>query len=78
VNDHNDQRFITDVALEVSLARRKFPNQNITTTFIALAEELGEVAKEILEGTSKRTWEEAVQVAAMAMRLATEHANDHG
>lgn len=38
----------------------------------ALTEEVGEVAKALLDESPDRVYEEAVQVAVMAMRLATE------
>ena len=38
----------------------------------ALTEEVGELAKAIMDEGSHRVWKEAVQVAAMALRVAVE------
>ena len=76
VNDDYIERFLVDVHEEVNRARAKFPAPNPTVA--ALAEEVGEAAKAALhirEGKSTTWWdvyEEAVQVAAMACRLALE------
>lgn len=63
-----DKIFITNVLGEIKSARLKFPMPN--KNFTALVEEVGELAKALLEGTN--VYEEAIQVAAMAMRVATE------
>ena len=72
----SDSTFLDDVWAEVRIAREKFPGPNPTVA--ALAEEVGEVAKAMLhirEGKHNNWWlvyKEAVQVAAMALRCATE------
>jgi len=71
-----DDTFISDVLVEIDKARAKFPAPN--PTIAALTEEVGELAQAMLhirEGKSKDWWrvhKEAVQVAVMAMRAATE------
>ena len=61
---------------ELDKARTKFPAPN--PTIAALTEEVGELAQAMLhirEGKSSNWWDvfdEAVQVAVMAMRAATE------
>lgn len=63
------------VAAELLRARAKFPGtKNVT---VALAEELGELSKALLdhsygEGENDAVYKEAVQVAAMAQRVAEE------
>lgn len=59
--------FLADVRVEIVRARTKFPGDNLTT--IALMEEVGEVAKAVLDETPERVRKEAVQVACMAARL---------
>lgn len=68
--------FLFDVAAEVLRARRKHPgNKHLN---VALMEEVGELAKEFLEnGTKDRKWSEAVQVACVAARIATEGDSDY-
>ena len=74
--DAADEAFLNDVAEEASRARAKFPGPN--PTIAALTEEVGELAQALLhirEGKSSDWWKvhkEAVQVAVMAMRCATE------
>ncbi|RAI30576.1 hypothetical protein [Rhodoplanes serenus] len=71
-----DEAFVDAVLNEVARARSKFPQPN--PTIAALAEEAGELAKAMLhirEGKSTDWWrvyDEAVQVAALALRAATE------
>lgn len=55
---------------EVLSARAKFPDS--TASMTALTEEVGELAKAMLEEPWQRVVAEAVQVAAMAIRVATE------
>ena len=68
--------FTEDVSREVVRAIAKFPQPN--PTLAALTEEVGELAQAVLhirEGKSSDWWEvydEAVQVAAMACRVALE------
>jgi NTP pyrophosphatase (non-canonical NTP hydrolase) len=75
--------FITEVVSEIAEAREKFPKPD--HLFPALIEEVGELAQALMEvqrgGIDKRTgkpftnadvFNEAVQVAAMAARIAAE------
>lgn len=79
----NNLTFIDEVWCEIERARRKFPDQTIETTLIALTEEVGELAQAYLhigegKGSRQRVHDEAVQVAVMAMRVATEFGFDGG
>lgn len=73
-----DEYFIDSLLAELHRAREKFPLSPKTRTLTALTEEVGEVAAAIFDlhdgklHSWKPVWEEAVQVAAMAMRLAVE------
>ena len=69
--------FLEDVHEEIQKARAKFPNSR--RSFAALVEEVGELAQALLHVLEKpsdknRTHirEEAIQVAAMACRVAVE------
>lgn len=62
--------FLSDVEVEVSRAIKKFPMPN--ACLAALTEELGELAKALMDEPSGRVYSEAVQVAAMACRVAIE------
>jgi NTP pyrophosphatase (non-canonical NTP hydrolase) len=71
------QIFIEDIGFEVERVRKKFPNSR--RSFAALVEEVGELAQALLHVLEKpndmnrtRIREEAIQVAAMACRVATE------
>ena len=75
VENERDMAFLQDVGDEVVRARQKFPSSNLVLA--ALTEELGELAQAMLKVAAgkwpeERIWEEAVQVAAVAMRVATE------
>lgn len=63
-------QFLLDVDAEVKRAQKKFPSSD--GTLCALTEEVGEVAKAVLDEPWERVYREAVQVAAMAARLALE------
>lgn len=70
-----DHEFITAVMSEVKRAREKFPSPSHLA--LAHAEEAGEVTKAVLDFTQKggsrnAIWKEAVQAAAMALRVACE------
>lgn len=76
-----DDQFSEDVLVELQRARRKFPSSNLV--FAALVEEVGELAQAMLYERAgkvrvpgidpkRHVWDEAVQVAAMALRVATE------
>lgn len=55
---------------EFHRARQLFPDNNVN--LIALMEEVGELAKAMMDEPSENVWKEAVQVAAVAMRCAIE------
>jgi len=65
-----DEQFIKAVLAEAKRARKSFPAPN--TTNAALVEEVGEVSKALMFEPWTSVCGEAVQVAVMAMRLATE------
>src|SRR5690606_36510565 len=56
-----------EILAELRRALEKFPGDNVTT--LALVEEVGELAKATFEESRDRVREEAIQVAAMAMRV---------
>jgi len=66
---------------ELARARAKFPMTN--HTFVALVEEVGELAQALLkckpgyDEPSKRVYEEAIQVAVMAIRVLEEGDRDY-
>ncbi|MCH7650678.1 MAG: hypothetical protein IIA63_05895 [Nitrospinae bacterium] len=62
--------FICDLKNEVEFARGKFPEPDGLMT--ALTEEVGELAKALLDEPRENVYKEAIQVAAMALRVATE------
>lgn len=66
----HDLCFLEQVREEVGRARGLFPKPD--GLMVALTEEVGELAKALLDEPWKRVEEEAVQVAAMALRVATE------
>lgn len=59
-----------EIAAELTRARRKFPDAIACTT--ALTEEVGELSKALLDECPERVRKEAIQVAVMAIRVATE------
>lgn len=63
------QDALADVGEEMIRARAKFPGTKHLTA--ALMEEVGEVAKELLED-GDNVWGECVQTACVALRIATE------
>lgn len=72
---NRDMSFLFDVKAEVVNARSKFSNVDLAH---AMTEEFGEVIKALLDQkqkgkvSSREIYEECVQAAAMALRLATE------
>jgi hypothetical protein len=62
-----EEALVGEVLAELQHARSKFPGDNVTT--LALVEEVGELAKATFEESPQRVRKEAVQVAAMAMRV---------
>lgn len=65
-----DAGFRAEQRLELERARKKFPGAALT--MVALTEEVGELAKALLDESPERIVEEAIQVAVMAQRVATE------
>lgn len=73
--DNESLHFMADVITEVGAATAKFPQPN--PTFAALVEEVGEVAKALMDlqlgkATHADVYNECRQVAAMATRIAIE------
>jgi hypothetical protein len=66
----DDRRFVERVLCEVAAARVLFPEPGASMT--ALTEEVGELAKALLDEPWNRVVAEAIQVAAMALRVAVE------
>jgi NTP pyrophosphatase (non-canonical NTP hydrolase) len=66
----DDEIFVNMVLDEVSRARTKFPNNS--GLLAALTEEVGELARALMDQTDSEVYNEAVQVAAMALRIAIE------
>lgn len=60
--------FLREVKAELQRARAKFPDSSGSMT--ALTEEVGELAKALLDEPLVRVRKEAVQVAVMAIRVA--------
>jgi hypothetical protein len=70
-----DATFMNDVFSEAQRARLLFAGNDLQ--MMALTEEVGELAKALIDhdrqkAPAKDVWIEAVQVAVMAMRVATE------
>lgn len=73
-----DVRMLEDILTELRSAREKFPVQDLFTTLAALSEEDGELHQACLQlkfepkkgKTPQDVYAEAVQVAAMAIRVA--------
>lgn len=61
------QTLLDEIVSELERARTKFPGDRVT--FLAFIEEVGELAKALIEESDDRVREEAVQVAVMAMRV---------
>ena len=66
--------FLAEVRAEVLRAQAKFPANSLAT--VALMEEVGELAKALLDESPERVRAEAVQVACMAFRAGIEGDND--
>jgi hypothetical protein len=66
--------FLAEVRAEVTRAQAKFPANRLAT--VALMEEVGELAKALLDESPDRVRSEAVRVACMAFRAGVEGDND--
>lgn len=66
-DNYDEAVFLAAVADELHRARAKHPGDN--ATLAALGEEVGELNEAMLDEIPSRVRQEAVQVAAMAMRL---------
>ena len=67
LKDDDIKVLVSDILKELQFARTKFPNSRLTT--IALTEEVGELAKAVMDEPAENVRNEAVQVAVMAMRV---------
>ena len=72
--DARDSLFLNALCAEIEMARFKFPDR---ITMAVLVEEVGEVAKALQEECREAVYFECVQVAAMAMRMATEGCKEY-
>jgi len=61
---------LVDTGREINRVREKFPANDLL--MVALTEEVGELAKALLDETPERIYKEAIQVACVALRIATE------
>jgi len=68
--DALDEGFIDQLRIELARARAKFPDPY--GMLAAMTEEVGEVAKAMLEEEPERVRAEAIQVAVTAIRIAVE------
>jgi phosphoribosyl-ATP pyrophosphohydrolase len=66
----DDDIFAEQVLDEVLRARKLFPGSS--GLLAALIEEVGELARALMDESDDEVWTEATQVAAMALRLAVE------
>lgn len=72
--DSRDSLFLNALCAELEMARFKFPER---ITMAVLVEEVGEVARALQEQSREAIYFECVQVAAMAMRMATEGCREY-
>ena len=63
----DEQKLAAEILNELTRARKKFPGKNVT--FLALVEEVGELATAMFEEGRENVKKEAIQVACMAMRI---------
>ena len=63
-----EQALVAEILAELARARHKYPADG-NCTMLALGEEYGEVCRAVGEESRDRVRSEAVQVAAMAMRI---------
>lgn len=69
-HESDEARFLLRVWHEILRARASFPSPELSA--VALMEEVGELAKALLDESKDRVYAEAVQVACMAFRVAVE------
>lgn len=72
--DARDSLFLNALCAEIEMARFKFPER---ITMAVLVEEVGEIAKALQDASREAVYLECVQVAAMAMRMATEGCKEY-
>lgn len=68
--NEEERGFIGNVEQQLLFAKKKFPDS--FGCMCALTEEVGELAKALMDEPSNNVYKEAVQVATMAMRVALE------
>jgi len=68
--NEEERGFLVNVEQQLLFAKNKFPDPYGCMT--ALTEEVGELAKALMDEPSNNVYKEAVQVATMAMRVALE------
>ena len=66
-DNYDEALFLSQVADELHRARAKHPGDN--ATLAALVKEVGELSQAMIDHDARHVRDEAVQVAAMAMRL---------
>jgi NTP pyrophosphatase (non-canonical NTP hydrolase) len=66
--DFEVENLLLKIKNELKSARTKFPGDRVT--MIALVEEVGELAKALMDEPSSNIEKEAIQVAVMAIRVA--------
>lgn len=65
--DDATSALMNDILYELARAQTRFPESRLT--MIALTEEVGELAKAVMDEPEFRVRAEAIQVAAMAKRI---------
>jgi NTP pyrophosphatase (non-canonical NTP hydrolase) len=63
-------KMLNEIVEELKSARKKFPDSE--ASMVALVEEVGELAKALLDEPYENVRKEAVQVAVMAIRVAVD------
>lgn len=73
--DHDSDGSMREILRELDRARKKFPDN--AKLLGALMEEVGEVARAMLQGASREEiYKECIQVACVAVRIAEEGDSD--
>ena len=70
VPDSKHDKAVDDLMAEMARARKKFPGNRYLLA--ALVEEVGELGEAMLSGTREEAYQEALQCACVAMRIAEE------